>query len=190
MSQAEKLNLLIKSKRSVFTSADLEKIWRMKPSSVKITAQRMTKAKLLKRIAKGFYAINEDYNIYELANKIISPSYVSLNSALFYLFVFFQKSNLISSVSLLSYEKKIGDLVFKYYSQKPSLFFNLEGINYRDLLSLATAERAVLDCFYFNVLPTIDNADKINFSYLQKLSSLYPQTVQKKAEKLIKAYLK
>jgi len=188
MGQAEKLNLLLKSKKSVFTNADLEKIWQMKPASVKITAQRMAKTGLLKRITKGFYAISEDYNIYELANKIIAPSYVSLNSALFYLGICFQKTNLVSSTALLSYEKKIGDLVFKYYSQKPSLFFNLEGVDYKNLFSLATAERAILDCFYFNTLPIIDNADKINFSYLQKLSGFYPKTVQKKAEKLIKSY--
>ena len=49
-------------------------------------------------------------------------------------------------------------------------------------------ERAILDCFYFGLLPNLDNVNKINFTYLKKISIFYPKSVIKKVNKLIKNY--
>lgn len=185
MNNAERLKILTETGRSVFSLKNLQSLWEVNPHSAKIVARRMVEKRLIKRIARGYYALKDEFNIYELANLIISPSYVSLNSSLFYHGISFQVSNIITSVALLNYSKEIEKIIYKYYAMKGSLFFNLEGINYKKNLSMARPERAVLDCFYFGILPNIDNFDKLNINYLKKISIFYPKTVQKKVKKFL-----
>lgn len=185
MTNAQRLKILTDSGKTVFSSKNLRSLWNISPNNAKIVSKRMVEKGLIMRIAKGYYALNKDFNINELASLIISPSYVSFNTALFYWGVSFQTSNIISSVSPLNYQKKIEGRIFRYYAMKKSLFFNLEGINYKNNLAIARPERAVLDSFYFGLLPNIDNFDKLNQSYLKKLSFFYPKTVQKKCYRLL-----
>jgi len=188
MNNAQRLKLLTNSKKSVFSLKDVQALWDIKNNTTKILIKRMVDQGLVLRIGKGYYAIDKDFNTYELANLIISPSYVSFNSALFYHGVAFQKSDTIKSVSLLNYKRNLGGLNFKYHAMKKLLFFNLDGIDYKNNLSMAFPERALLDCFYFGLLPNLDNVNKINFTYLKKISIFYPKSVIKKVNKFIKNY--
>lgn len=183
MTISERLKILNQSQKTVFRLRDLKDLWGDKELNAKIAAKRMTEKNLFYRISKGYYALDKDYNLYELANLIVSPSYVSFNSALFYHNVCFQMRKTIDSVALFNYKKKIQKTVFQYFAMKRDLFFNLEGIVFRDKVSLALPERAILDCFYFGFLPSIDAEEKINFNYLKELSIIYPKSVQKKIER-------
>jgi len=185
MNNAQRLKILSNLGKTVFTLKNLQNLWGSNLYTTKIIAKRMVDKKLITRIERGYYALDEKFTLYELANLIISPSYVSLNSSLFHHGISFQVSNIITSVSLLSYQRKVREMTFKYYAMKDSLFFNLEGINYKDNLAIARPERAILDCFYFNVLPNIDNSDKLNINYLKKIASYYPKTVQEKLGKFL-----
>lgn len=185
MDNAQRLKILTNSGKTVFSLKNLQSLWGSNIYTTKIIAKRMVEKNLIKRIDRGYYTLDDKFNIYELANLIISPSYVSLNSSLFYHGVSFQVSNVMSLVSILSYQRQMHNTVFKYYAMKDSLFFNLEGISYKDNLSIAKPERAVLDCFYFGLLPNIDNREKINTGYVNKLSLLYPKTVQEKLKKTL-----
>lgn len=180
MTLATRLKILNQSQRTVFRLTDLKGLWRNKELNTKIAAKRMVEKNLLYRIAKGYYALNKDYNLFELANLIVSPSYVSFNSALFYHNICFQMSKTIDSVALFNYKKEIGRAVFQYSAMKRDLFFNLEGIIFKNNISVASPERAILDCFYFGFLPNIDHEEKVSFDYLKELSSLYPKSIQKK----------
>lgn len=185
MNNSERLKLLIDYDKTVFRPVDLRIIWQENELNAKIYASRMVKKKLIIKLSKGYYALNENYNIYELANAIVSPSYVSFDSALFFHNVNFQLKTDIGSAATLNYEKKIGKYVYQYCSMKEELFYNLEGIIIRDNVSIASAERALLDSLYFGFLPNVDNEDKLNKDYLRKLSRFYPKTVQKKIENFL-----
>lgn len=185
---SQRLKILILSKRTVFTTKDLKNLWQITPKNTVITAKRMVKKDLILKLAKGYYGLNKEYNIYELANLIVSPSYVSFNSALFYWNICFQVSDTINSVALFNYEKKIEDRIYKFYAMKKELFFNLEGISQKENISIALPERAILDSFYFGFLINIDNPEKINLNFLKKTSLFYPKSVQKKAKDFIKKY--
>ncbi len=185
MNNAQRLKILSSTGKTVFSLKNLHDLWGSNPNTTKIIAKRMVDKKLIIRIERGYFALDEEFDIYELANLIISPSYVSLNSSLFYQGVSFQVSQTVTSVSLLNYERKAGGRTYKYYAMKDSLFFNLEGIHYRDNLAIAMPERAILDCLYFNLLPNVDNSDKVNPSFLKKISSFYPKTVQEKIRKYL-----
>jgi len=186
MNNAQRLKILTDSRKTVFTLKNLQSLWGIKNQTGKVIAKRMTDKGLIFRISKGYYSLNKDFNDYELANLIISPSYISLHSSLFYHGISFQVSNIISSVALLNYQKKVKEKNFKYYAMKKQLFFNLEGVNQRDNLSIACPERAILDSFYFGLLPNIDNLENINFTYLKEISFYYPKEVQNKIKQLLK----
>ncbi len=184
MNSATRLKILIDSGKTVFRPIELQMLWQEAPPHTKTNALRMAEKGLIVQLAKGYYALNKDYNVYELANRIVSPSYVSFDSALFYFHVNFQFKKNISSAATLNYQKTIKNNLFEYFIMKESLFFNLEGIYLRDHISMACPERAVLDCFYFGFLPNIDDKEKLNIPYLRKLAAYYPKTVQKKALRL------
>jgi len=185
---SQRLKILNNTKKTVFTTQDLQSIWQENPQTTVIIAKRMVDKELLFKLAKGYYVLNQDYNPYELANSIISPSYVSFISALSYWDVCFQFTNTIYSVTNLNYSRKIKDTTYKYYAIKKKLFFNLEGVLIKDNISIATPERAILDSFYFGLLINIDNAEKINLTFLKKISLFYPQSVQKQTKNFIKKY--
>lgn len=182
MDNSKRLKLLIDSTKTIFKPVDLRLIWQEGELNAKIYTVRMVKKGLILKLAKGYYALNDHYNIYELANSVVSPSYVSFDSALFFYNLNFQLKTDVDSVSTLNYQKKINGHIYKYFSMRKELFYNIEGIIIRDNVSIASGERAVLDSLYFGLLPNIDNPDKLNKEYLRKLSSFYPKTVRKKAE--------
>ena len=185
MDNAQRLKILSSTGKTVFSLKNLQSLWRSSPNTTKIIAKRMADKKLITRIEKGYFALDEKFDVYELANLIISPSYVSLNSSLFHHGVSFQVSQTVTSVSPLNYERKAGGRTFKYYAMKDSLFFNLEGISYAGNLAIARPERAILDCLYFNLLPNVDNSDGVNTGLLEKISFYYPKTVQAKIRKYL-----
>ncbi|PIS40106.1 MAG: hypothetical protein COT32_01525 [Candidatus Nealsonbacteria bacterium CG08_land_8_20_14_0_20_36_22] len=186
MNNAQRLKILAGSGKTVFSLKNLQSLWEVKNQTTKMIAKRMTDKGLIFRISKGYYSLSKDFNDYELANLIISPSYISLHSSFFYHKVSFQLSNTITSVALFNYQKKVKEKVFKYYAMKKNLFFNLEGINYKDNLSIACPERAILDSFYFGLLPNMDNPENINGTYLKEISFYYPKEVNKKIRRLLK----
>jgi len=185
MTNAQRLKILIDTGKTVFSSKNIQSLWKGSPEAAKIALKRMVERQLVIKLAKGYYALSENFDIYELANLIISPSYISFNSALFYHGISFQTSDIVTSVGLLSYQKKIKKVTFQYYAMKESLFFNLEGIGYKNNLAIALPERAILDSFYFGLLPNIDNFDKISINHLRKLSVYYPKVVSRKLKKLL-----
>lgn len=185
MTNSHRLKILMEKEKTVFTSKNLESLWQSNHRYTKIIAKRMVDKGLIFRITRGYYSLNTDFNIYELSNLIVQPSYVSLHAALFFHNISFQVSDRITSVSLINYEKKVRGKIFRYFSMKGSLFFNLEGIEYKNNISVARPERALLDSLYFGYLPNIDNMNKLNFAYLKELTIYYPKSVRIKVEKLI-----
>lgn len=181
---SQRLKLVIESKKTVFRAKDLQSLWEENPRNTVIAAKRMVAKNLILKLSKGCYALNSEYNVYELANLIVSPSYVSFNSALLFWGVCFQVSDTIQSVALLSCQKKIEGRDYKYQAMKKELFFNLEGVEIKNNISIASPERALLDLFYFGATANIDNWEKINKTYLSNLAQNYPISVQKKIENL------
>lgn len=185
MNNSERFKILVDSERTVFTPSDLRMLWQTNALNAKVSTIRMTEKGLLARLSRGFYVLNNRYNRYELANRILSPSYVSFHAALFFAGVNFQACREIGSVATRDYKKKVGDTLYAYAAMKKKLFFNAEGVVTRGNLSIALPERAILDSYYFGYLPDIDHAEALNKSFLEKLSVLYPQTVQEKIKGLL-----
>jgi predicted transcriptional regulator of viral defense system len=112
------------------------------------------------KIRRGYYCFEETSRSEELmyltANKIYSPSYISLESALaYYNFipegVFITTS--VTTMNTANYETNIGN--FKYRHFRPKLFFGYRLLRENQYtIRMAEPEKVILDYFYFNTLNT------------------------------------
>ncbi|MDD3098646.1 MAG: hypothetical protein PHU82_02385 [Candidatus Pacebacteria bacterium] len=188
MNNAERLAILNKSNKTTFSAKSLINLWGVKKESFNVVVKRMVDKGLLFRIARGYYSLKEDFNIYELANTVITPSYISFNCALFYHGISFQANQEIESAALINYKRKIADYTLKYFVLKKELLLNLEGIEFLENFSIATPERAILDCLYLGMHPNVDNLEKVNKLRLQNLSKYYPQLVKNKIQNFLNSF--
>lgn len=185
MNQAQRLKLLQNTGKTVFGATFLRQLWEISEENFKVTVKRMVDNSLLLRLSKGVYALSEDYSPYELANTLVTPSYVSFNSALFYHGVSFQAASEISSAANFNYQREIDGRTYVYRKIKKSLLYNTDGLIIKPLLTIATIERAVADCLYIGVTPNLDNFDRLNAARLRAHAQKYPHRVQKQISTLL-----
>ncbi|HZX10202.1 MAG TPA: hypothetical protein VFG01_04575 [Acidobacteriota bacterium] len=110
----------------------------------------------IKKIAKGRYIFSDlavDENVlFEIANRLYNPSYVSLESALSYYQIIPEAVYGITSISTRRtyfFATPLGK--FQYRSIKPSLFFGYQIVSYDSkVFKIADVEKAVLDFFYLH----------------------------------------
>jgi len=110
----------------------------------------------IKKIKNSWYCFSDkeisQAVLFNIANKIYAPSYISLETALsFYGFipegVFLTSS--ISTLKTNSFDNYLG--VFKYKSIKRNCFFGYKIIETKNAkFKIAEAEKAILDFLYFN----------------------------------------
>lgn len=110
----------------------------------------------IKKVIKGYYVFSDlelnESVLFEIANKIHHPSYVSLEMALSYYHLIPESIYTITSISSrrpCKYKTPLGD--FTYRKVKPELFFGYELLkNNSRWFKIATLEKAILDYFYLN----------------------------------------
>jgi len=120
----------------------------------------------IKKIAKGRYIFSDltvDENVlFEIANRLYNPSYVSLESALSYYQIIPEAVYGITSVSTrrtYSFATPLGK--FQYRTIKPSLFFGYQmKTSNSKVFKIADVEKAVLDFFYLH--PEFKSESDIN----------------------------
>lgn len=110
----------------------------------------------IKKIIKGYYIfsdleLNENV-LFEIANRIYSPSYISFEMALSYYHLIPESVYGITSASTRrTYRFKTQIAEFSYKTIKPQLFFGYNLITYGNkYFKLASIEKAILDYFYIN----------------------------------------
>jgi predicted transcriptional regulator of viral defense system len=110
----------------------------------------------IKKIIRGYYLfsdLNIDENVlFEVANKIYKPSYVSFETALSYHHLIPESVYGISSASTRrTYTFKTSLTQFSYRTIKPDMFFGYYLVRYNNKhIKIAGIEKAILDYFYLN----------------------------------------
>ena len=100
---------------------------------------------LLKRIAKGLYALEEDY--YAIASNIMSNSYISFNSALYFYKIINQVPYSIQVVVPKRIRRKIEGIEFIPIPKDK--IFGFESVVYgKYVIRIAKKEKAVVDMIY------------------------------------------
>jgi predicted transcriptional regulator of viral defense system len=111
----------------------------------------------LKKIIKGYYRFSDtvlDENIlFETANRIYAPSYISLEMAFsYYGFIPEAVYGITSATTRPTRTFSTQAGTFIYHTLKPRLFFGYQIVEYgaQKHFALASPEKAVLDFFYFH----------------------------------------
>lgn len=110
----------------------------------------------IRKVIKKYYIfsnlkLNENV-LFEIANRIYSPSYISFEMALSYYHLIPESVYGITSVSTLrTYKFKTPIAEFIYRTVKQSLFFGYNIVKYDNkCFKIASIEKAILDYFYIN----------------------------------------
>lgn len=185
----------------IFSVSDIQKIF---PKFNRIQLDRWELKGYLKKIKRGFYSlstqnINRDF-LFFTANKIYSPSYISLEIALKFYGLIPEEIFQITSVSTKkasAFKTPIGN--FSYRHIKPSFFWGYHFENFGiHKIQIADPEKAILDYLYVNPhLKTENDFNEIRinsdeFKFLINLEKFqkYLETINnKKLTKRAKIFL-
>lgn len=138
------------------------------------------------KVIKGWYIFSDlrltENTLFEIANKIYSPSYVSFDMALSYYGIIPESVyGITSASSRRTYTFKTRIATFSYRTIRPRLFFGYDIVHYDNKsFKIASAEKALLDYFYLN--PSIRNRD--SFSALRINNDVFHKIIDEK--KLLK----
>jgi len=148
MKTIDMIKTISRTGRRIFTVADIVKLTGSTNANTiyKIT-ERLIKIGILTRITNGVYsAVATPPDLFEIANGLYVPSYVSLESALYRYGVISQAPYTITSVSTNRSKKKTAlNNEFEYTHINPKYFFGY--VRDRDIL-IASREKALLDLLY------------------------------------------
>lgn len=140
---------LFKSKQTVFSFKDLVLIWgEPNLDFIKKKIHRYVKAGKINSVRRGFYSKDKTYDKYELATRILTPSYVSLETVLGATGITFQLNNQIFVMSYKKTEIDCDGQKYSYKKIKDTILTNQEGIEARENYNIASPERAFLDVIY------------------------------------------
>lgn len=117
----------------------------------------------LRKIIKGYYIFSDlardEKVLFEIANRIYAPSYVSFEMALAYYRLIPESVYGITSASTrktMSFPTTLGEFIYR--TIQPKLYFGFEYFpNHGRYYKIASPEKALLDYFYLN--PDLDDAE-------------------------------
>lgn len=165
---------LMRSNKTVFTFKDIVLLWgESDVSFIKKKINRYVKAGKINSIRKGIYSKDKNYNKYELATKIYTPSYISFETVLGSAGITFQ---LYSQIFVASYQTKEIECDGQKYSFnkiKDEIITNQAGIETRENHSIATPERAFLDVIYLHKDYHFDNLSPLNWDKVHEILPIY-----------------
>jgi len=182
---------LYKIPQSVFTFKELSMLFpSLSYPSLKNKINYAVKTKKLITLRRGLYA-KDNWNIFEAANKIYSPSYISLETVLKKEGVIFQEYNTVFLVSYLTRKIKVKNYEVFYRKLKSNILLNKEGITEENSYAIASCERAFLDCVFLYKNYHFDNLKPLNWEKIKKLTMIYEsKSLKKRVEEYYQIYKK
>lgn len=184
--KGEYLEVLLRSPKTVFSTKDAALLWgEEKESTISIRLNKYVKAGKLIRIRKGLYAKDSNYNRFELATRINTPSYISFETVLTREGLNFQYYGNIFVASYISREIQVGDQKITFIRMKDYVLSNTTGIEHKDGIAIATKERALLDRVYVSKDYYFDNLRGVDWD---KVFEILPIYHNKRMEKTVKKY--
>jgi predicted transcriptional regulator of viral defense system len=153
---------------------DIAKALSISKESAKVTANRYVKNGSLFRIKKDFYITTKNYQnlderkLFQLANAIQVPSYISLASALAYYNISTQQhQGIIESITTKKTNSvKVKEFIYNFILIKKNLYM---GFIQEDDIFIALPEKALADAVYLSSLGRYScDFDAINFKKLKK----------------------
>ena len=186
------IEILLRTKKTVFAIRELAYLWKINnPDTLKSKVYLLIKNKKLIALRKGIYAITNDYDKFELAGKLRSPSYVSLETVLYKAGMVFQYSTAVVSMSNVTNTISCQGIDYIYHKVKDEILFNKTCLEISGVYYMAIPERAFLDTIYLDKNYYFDNLTSINWERCFSLVGIYKnKALRKRLEKYHKDYVK
>ena len=188
MKKGQYLDVLLRSPRTVFSTKDIALMWGEKNQSTARERLRyyVKKGELI-RVRRGLYAKDKNYNKFELATKIYTPSYISFETVLARSGIIFQFYSQIFIASYVSRNVKVGNQTYTFRRIRDSILTNHTGIEVKDNYHMASPERAFLDTVLVKRNYYFDNLSPLDW---QKVFEIMRDYKNKSLEKAVMIYKK
>lgn len=170
-----KISKLLETNKTIFKAKEIGFILGVENKDyLKVILNRAKKNGEIFKIRKGIYSLKREFDIYELANKLKTPSYISLETVLQKEGVIFQDySESVFSVSNNTVEKKVNDFNYKYFKIKDEVLSNMMEIKRKNNYLIASKERALCDKLYLSPGFYFDNLRGINWDKIKEIVKIY-----------------
>ncbi len=184
--KGEYLEVLLRSPKTVFSTQDAALLWgEEKESTINVRLNKYVKAGKLIRVRRGLYVKDKNYDRFELATRICTPSYVSFETVLNRQGINFQYYSTIFVATYINREMEVDGQKIDFIRMKDYVLSNTAGIEHVAGYAVASKERAFLDRVYISKDYHFDNLDALNWD---KVFEILPIYHNKRMEKKIKIY--
>lgn len=165
---------ILRSNKTVFSFKDILLASEEKyPALLRRRINYYVKIGQLYPIRRGFYAKDANYKKFELAVKIYTPAYISLETVLGAAGITFQYYSQIFTISYLTREIIIAGQKYSYKKIKDAILTNTCGIENKENYFIASSERAFLDIIYLHKDYHFDNLSPLNWSKVYEILPIY-----------------
>lgn len=178
---SSKIERLALSGKKVFTIEDLAVIWQIPQRRRLIELIKYyLRENRLTSIYKGVYAYGQDYTPFDIAQKLVPLSYISLYTASQIHGLTFQYYETVYAISLKSKKYKLGNQNYTYHRVKEPIFYNQLGLVNNGRYIIAERERTITDCLYVYPDFAFDNLAGVDKEKLLSLSKIYDNRMLEK----------
>lgn len=186
--KGEYLGILLRSPKTVFSTKDAALLWgEERENTVSARLNKYVKAGRLIGVRRGLYVKDKNYDKFELATRIYTPSYISFETVLTRAGINFQYYDNIFVASYVSREIHADDQKIKFIRMKDYVLSNTIGIDHKAGYAIATKERAFLDRIYVSKDYHFDHLDPLDWD---KVFEILPIYNNKRMAKKVNKYFK
>lgn len=182
---------VFRDRRTVFTFNELGLLLGETDSNrLKQKVNYFVRRQRLLNIRKGIYA-KKDYNPEELACKINTPSYLSLEYVLLKAGAVFQYSGTLTVVSYLSRNLEVNGHSIQFRRIRESILADTSGIErLAEGINIAEPERAFLDLLYLDQEFHLDHPHVLKRKRILEILPVYgSQTLNRKLDRLLPEFM-
>ena len=146
MQKGQALQKLLRSPRTVFTTADVALLWGEAPSAkLRARLHYHVQSGALIRIRRGLFAKDQNYDRVEMATCLYRPSYISFETVLWHEGLILCMSPYIHVASYLSRQLECGGRTIRFHKVRRILLNKTYLLDRSRVYPMATPERALLD---------------------------------------------
>ncbi|MEK9185673.1 MAG: hypothetical protein AAB863_02755 [Patescibacteria group bacterium] len=184
--KGEYLEVLLRSPKTIFSTKDAALLWgEEREQTVSGRLYKYVKARKLVKVRRGIYAKDKNYNNFELATRIYTPSYISFETILTRAGINFQYYGNIFVATYVTRDIEADGHRISFIRMKDYVLCNTAGIEHADGIATATPERAFLDRIYISKNYYFDNLHPLNWD---KVFEILPIYHNKQMERRVKTY--
>lgn len=188
LTKGQYVETLLRSPKTIFSTKDIALLWKEKiGASVRVRLSQYVKNGKLIRVHRGIYAKDKNYNRFELATRIYTPSYISFETVLTRSGINFQYYSNIFVASYVSREIEVDGQKISFIKIKDYVLSNTIGIEHVNDVATATKERAFLDRIYVSKDYHFDHLDVLDWD---KVFNILPIYSNKRMNKKVNEYFK